>query len=280
MAGFTDILGTMFQQGMSQSSGTRVTNAFGGRSGGSLDDILGSLGQALGTPHPGSAPQAGQVPRSRPAPAPGAGAGTGGLGGVLGDVLGNLGHNKAVLGGLGALVTAMLAGGGKKSGRGAVGNGGLAMLASLALSALMKMGQAPKHTPRALLEPQTPGDEQALDQDAEIIVKAMINAAKADGRIDDAEVKKIIGNLEEGGLTPEEKEFFTREANKPMDITAVIASAGDRIDMAAQIYAASLLAIEVDTPAEQQYLQQLAAGLGLDAQVTSHLEDALGVRVG
>jgi uncharacterized membrane protein YebE (DUF533 family) len=276
MGGFIDILGTMVQQGMSKSSGTRMSNTFGaGRSGGGLEDVLGSLAGMLNTPHPGPAPRS--VPASPSAQAPhGSG---GGLGGVLGDVLGNLGSNKAVLGGLGALAGALLGGGGKSHGRGAVGGGGLAVLASLAISALQKAGQAPTRAPRALLEPQTPDDVQALEQDAEIIVRAMINAAKADGRIDDVEIKKIIGNLEQGGLTAEEKDFFVAEANKPMDINSVIASAAGQPDMAAQIYAASLLAIEVDTPAEQQYMQQLAAGLGLDPQVTGHIEDALGVRI-
>lgn len=267
MAGFMDILGTMVQQGMSQSSSSRMSNAMGaGKSGGSFDDIMGTLGQMLG------GGQSGHEPQSRQA----AQAGAGGLGEMLGDVLGGLGSNKAALGGLGALAGALL-GGGKSSARGAVGGGGLAMLASLAFSALKKAGQAPKQAPRALLEPQTPQEEQALEQDAETIVKAMINAAKADGRIDETEIQKIVGKLEKDGLTREEKEFFVSEANKPMNIDAVVASAGGQPDMAGQIYAASLLAIEVDTRAEQQYMKQLAVGMGLHPQVTAHIERALGV---
>lgn len=85
------------------------------------------------------------------------------------------------------------------------------MLASLAFSALKKSGQEPQQPPRALFEPQTFEDKQALEHDAEIIVKAMINAAKADGRIDEAETHKIIGKLEKDGLTEEEKSFFCRK---------------------------------------------------------------------
>lgn len=262
MAGFMDILGTMVQQGMSQSSGSRMASALGaGRANTSLNDVMGSLGQMLGGSSAGHA----------------APAGSSGLGGVLGDVLGSLGSNKAALGGLGALAGALL-GGGQRSARGAIGGGGLAMLASLAFSALQKAGQAPKQPPRALLEPQTPQDAQSLEQEAEIIVKAMINAAKADNRIDKIEMQKIVGKLEQGGLTQEEKDFFVTEANKPMNMQAVIASARGQSDIAAQIYAASLLAIEVDTQAEQQYMQQLATGLGLNPQVTAHIERALGLR--
>ncbi len=268
MAGFMDILGSMLQQGMSQSTGTRMTNALGGAggsSGGSLTDILGGLAGALGGgQQTGAAPQAGL-------------GGLGNLGGVVGEVLGSLGNNKAALGGLGALAGALL-GGGRSSARGAIGGGGLAMLASLAIAALRKAGHTPQSTPRALLEPQTDEDQQALEQDAEIIVKAMINAAKADGRIDDNEIQKIIGKLQEDGLSEEEKEFFMTEANKPVNIKAIIASAEGQPEMAAQIYSASLLAIEVDTPAEQQYMQQLAQGLGLDPEVTNHIHQFFGVQ--
>ena len=261
MAGFMDILGTMMQQGMSQSSGSRMTDALGGgKSGGSLNDIMGSLSQMMGGGGSGQATKAG----------------AGGLGGMLGDVLGSLGNNKAALGGLGALAGALL-GGGKSASRGAVGGGGLAMLASLAFSAMKKAGQAPGKPPHALLEPQTPQEQQALEDDAEIIVKAMINAAKADGKIDQQEIEKIVGKLDDDGLTKEEKTFFVSEANKPLDLNGVVASAGGQADMAAQIYAASLLAIEVDTRAEQQYMQQLSSGLGLHPQVASHIERTLGM---
>ncbi|MEN8200014.1 MAG: tellurite resistance TerB family protein [Thermodesulfobacteriota bacterium] len=263
MAGFMDILGTVMQQGMAQSSGSRMSSAMGGgKSGGSLEDIMGSLGKMLG------GAQAGQTSQPQ---------GAGGLGGALGDVLGSLGGNKAALGGLGALAGALF-GGGKGAARGAVGGGSLAMLATLAFSALKKAGQAPANVPRALLEPQTPQEQEALEQDAEVIVKAMINAAKADGKIDETEVEKIVGKLEKDGLTREEKEFFVREANKPMDLDGVVSSAAGQPDMAAQIYAASLLAIEVDTQAEQRYMQELAAGFGLHPQVTASIENALGVR--
>lgn len=261
MAGFMDILGTIVQQGMSQSSGSRMSKGLGAGNSGGLADLMGSLTQMMGGS--GGSGRTSQ-------------AGAGGLGDLLGGVMGNLGNNKAALGGLGALAGALL-GGGKSSARGAVGGGGLAMLASLAFSALQKSGQTPSQTPRAFLEPQTPQEEKALEDDAEIIVKAMINAAKADGQIDETEIRKISGKLEEGGLTMEEKNFFITEANKPMDLDSVVASAGGQPEMAAQIYAASLLAIEVDTSAEQAYMKQLAAGLDLHPQVAAHIERTLGI---
>ncbi len=260
MAGFMDILGTIVQQGLSNSSGTRLSHAFGvDKSGGSLTNILGELSQMINNASTGQSSQAGS-----------------GLGGVLGEVMGSLAGNKTALGGLGALAGAIL-GGGKSSARGAIGGGGLAMLASLAYAALKKAGQASNNPPRALFEPQTPQEEKALEQDAEIIIKAMINAAKADGQIDQNELQKIVGKLEENGLTQQEKEFFLTEAQKPIDLQALAASAQGEPELAVQIYAASLLAIEIDTPAEQQYIEQLAKELQLDSQVTDHIQQALGI---
>lgn len=262
MANFTDILGVLLKAGMSPSSTNRAGSALGGGQGqGGLGDLLGGLGQMMGG--------GGQS---------GARAGAGGLGGVLGGLLNSLGNNRSALGGLGALAGAIL-GGGKGSTMGAVGGGGLALLASLALSALRQAGQQPAQTPQALQEAESPAQQQALEHEARIIVQAMINAAKADNRIDEAEVERIIGKLGEDGLTQEEKEAFIAEANKPMDLQGVIASAGGDLQLAAQIYAASLLAIEIDTDAERQYLQQLAQGLGLPAEVIAHIQNSMGLAV-
>lgn len=250
MAGFADILGTLVRNGLSQSGPSRAKNALGAGGGGSLNDIVGSIGSMLG------------------------GAGQSGLGGMLGDVLGNLGNNKAALGGLGALGGALL-GGGKGSAKGAIGGGAMAMLASLAFSALKNSGNKPSTMPRALLGAETPEEQQELEDEANIIVKAMINAAKADGAIDNSELQRIVGKFEEDGLTSDEKDFFMSEAAKPLDLQGVVASAAGRPDMAAQIYAASLLAIEVDTPKEQQYMKELAVGLRLDSQAVNFIEKSL-----
>jgi len=264
MAGFMDILGTLVQQGMAQSSQSRMGNAFGvdQSGGGGLGDIIGSLGGML----------AGQQGSS------GGSGGMGGLGGVLGEVLGSLGGSQGgALGNLGALAGAIFGNQGGQTNRQAVGGGTLAMLASLAIAALRKAGQQPATMPKSLFEPESDEDFAALENEAKIIVKAMINAAKADGQIDDAEIKKIIGKLQEDGLTEEEKQFFIEEANKPLDIDEIVRLAGNRPELAAQIYTASLLAIEVDTPAEQQYMQELAQRLGLDPAVIGHIHQFLGM---
>ena len=54
----------------------------------------------------------------------------------------------------------------------------------------------------------------------------------------------------------------------PPDVDAL---AHDARTLAAQVYAASLLAIDVDTEAERDYLQRLAGALRLDADTVPQL---------
>jgi len=259
---FTDILGSLVQSGLSQSGKKRITNALGGgtKQAAGPADLIGSLGKMLGGAK---------------------GSQAGGLGDVINDVLATAskglgGNSKAASGGLEELAGAIL-GGKKRGSRGSIGGGALAMLASLAFSALSKSGGKPASIPPGLVEPETREQQQQLESDAELVVRAMINAAKADGNIDDAEVENIVSKLEEGGLTKEEKDFFISESKRPLDLDSIIASAENRPDLAAQIYTASLLVIEVDTPAEKTYMQNLANGLNIHPQVVAHLEKTIGL---
>ncbi len=253
MAGFTDLLGTLIQEGLSKSGTKRLSSVFG-QGGGSIGDVVDGLGKVLG---------------GKTSPS------LSGLGGILGSVLKNVGSNKSMLGGLGALGGALL-GGGKRSAKGAVGGGLLTMLASLAFSALKKTGQNPVRPLVALQGPETPEQENELEEDAKVIVKAMINAAKADGGIDQKEMGKIIGKFNEGGFSQEEKDFFLSESSRPCDLQAVVESASERLELGAQVYAASLLAIDVDTEAERTYVKELAKGLGLDGKTVEYIEKSLG----
>lgn len=259
MAGMIDILGSLLQQGMTQSGNSRVSNTLKNQNAdGSLGEILGNLGDLLGGNKTSDA-------------------GSNSLTDMLGGILGQLGENKAAAGGIGALIGSVL-GGGSDSAKGAIGGGVLAMLASLAMTALKNAGQAPAETPHALTELNKP-TEQELDHNAQIIVLAMINAAKADGKIDENEIEKIVGKLGMDGLDASDKAFLENNLRTPLDMAALKRLADSEPTMPAQIYAASLLAIELDTDAEQQYMQDLATELGLDSQVVAYIKNSMGVPV-
>ena len=247
--GLTDILGGLMGGG-----------AQGGRAGGGLTDILSGLaGSGAQTGRPGGGGLADVLGGLM-----GGGAQTGRTGGGLTDILSNLtgggglpggtqgGAGAGLLGGLVMAALQMFAQGG-----GAAGQSSLSGLAGM-----LAPGQA---TPAAM--DATQAHRQAL-----ALVKAMINAAKADGQIDAEEQQKIVSKLTD--LGPQEAAFVQDELNKPLnfDFFADITQ-----DMVLQVYAASLMAISLDTPAESSYMQQLAQGLGLDPQTVNGIHAQLGL---
>jgi uncharacterized membrane protein YebE (DUF533 family) len=130
--------------------------------------------------------------------------------------------------------------------------------------------------PLGLRAPTNPSEEKELESQAALILKAMINAAKADGQIDETEMQRIVGKLNEQGADSEAQDFVRHEMRQPIDLESIIRAAPNP-QMAVEVYAASLLAIEVDTPAEKDYLRRLAQGLGLNDQVVQRLHTLLGV---
>lgn len=125
-------------------------------------------------------------------------------------------------------------------------------------------------------KPANAQEEQQVQDVATLTVRAMINAAKADGRIDEEESERLVGKLREGGITDEEQRFVMEEMRKPMDTEALVRAVPNQ-QVAAQIYTASLVAIEVDTDAEKRYMEELASKLGLNQQVVAYLHQAVGL---
>jgi uncharacterized membrane protein YebE (DUF533 family) len=274
MANLTEIIGALLQADPAKSTNSRLQNALG--AGGPADgNVLDSL---LG----GSASGGGGGLDDALSGLFGGGQGGGGIGGMLSEVLGEAGRavggkQNLALGGLGALAGALL-GGGSSSLKGAAGGGVLALLGAMAYQALKGTQQETQEVPLGLREPASPAEAAQLDSQAGLILKAMINAAKADGQIDRDEVQRIIGRLEAAGIDQQARDFVLAEMNRPMDTEAMIAAARGNPQLAAQLYAASLLAIEVDTPAERTYMENLAGGLGLGTQAVAKLENVMGIR--
>jgi uncharacterized membrane protein YebE (DUF533 family) len=276
---FSDLLGGMLQSGLTPSSGDRARNALGrGGGAGGVGDLIGGLAGMLG------GQQGGGLGGALSGMLGGGGSGgQGGLGGVLGSVLGEAGravggNQNLALGGLGALAGALLSGGGKSMG-GALGGGVMALLGTMAFQALRGSGgSAPAAVPLGLREPQTDAERDELEQNAETVLRAMINAAKADGQIDAGEIKRIVGKLDELGADKQAQSFVLTQMQKPLETEALIAAAAGRPELATQIYGASLLAIEVDTQAEKDYLAKLASGLRLSPEVVGRVKEIVGLQ--
>lgn len=262
----SDLLGAMMQSGMTPSSNDRMRNSLGG--GSMLESLAGMLGGSSG----------GALGEALSGMLGGGGQGGGLLGNVLSEAGRAVGGNQNLaLGGLGALVGALLGGGGKSLG-GAFGGGVMALLGAMAFQALKGGGDRKPQVPLGLLEPQTDAERNELERQSELILKAMINAAKADGQIDEGEMRRIVGKLQEIGVDSEAQHYVMTQMQKPMETEKLIAAAQGRPELAAQMYGASLLAIEVDTPAEKKYLDQLAAGLGLDSKVVQRIQELVGLQ--
>jgi len=276
MASNLDLLDSLLQNGMKKSTAGRLDHSLSekgiGGPGGILDEILG--GASGNTP--ASTPASDATPT------------TGGIGDLLGSILG--GNKNVKTGVFGAIIGALL-GGGSRSAKGALQGGALAVLGSIALKALRSAGllRSPGGQPSGKLQldpatklaaglrrPETVEEEQQLEAVGELIVKAMVNAAKADGRVDETELKRIVSNAEKDDVAADAREFLAAELRKPMDTDGLVRAVSNP-QLAAQVYTASLMAIELDTPQEKQYLSDLASKLKLDAEVVRHLHGAVGL---
>ncbi|WP_127142616.1 tellurite resistance TerB family protein [Pelagibacterium montanilacus] len=125
--------------------------------------------------------------------------------------------------------------------------------------------------------PFMPAPENESEQESlgKALVRAMIAAAKADGRIDADEKEKIFARLEGMDLSPQDKAFVFDELSSPLDMEAVVRAA-DTPEHAAEIYAASLVAIEGASPGERAYLAALSHRLSLPADLVTSIHETAG----
>ncbi len=112
-----------------------------------------------------------------------------------------------------------------------------------------------------------PKDERAL-----VLVRAMVNAAKSDGQIDQSEQQSILERL--GDTSREAIEFLRQEFAKPLDVREFAWSVP--IGMEQQVYTLSLIAIDLDTSREASYLLELAHGLRIPDEVREQIHQRLG----
>jgi len=149
-------------------------------------------------------------------------------------------------------------------------------------SAPRRAGGGPPPPPSGgrVIPPPPPGSAADMEKntpqaDAVLLIRAMIAAANADGVIDAQERGQILEKLKTVDLSKEEHQFVVNELLVPQEVQSIVEGVRSP-EMAHQVYAASLLAITVDTQAEQQYLSNLAERLGLDAGTINSIHQQLG----
>ena len=112
--------------------------------------------------------------------------------------------------------------------------------------------------------------------DAVLLIRSMIAAAYADGRLDEDERRRIMERLAGVGLDYEERRFIEEQLAAPPDLDEIVSRINTPA-LARQVYTASLLAITVDTPAERDYLKSLARRLYLSDAMVASIHAELGL---
>ena len=271
----------------------------GGRGGGGgLGDILGKLGQKGGQGGGGLGDILGQILGQG---APGAGASRfGDVGGasqftreqlsalknkspeeILAVIKEFIANNQlasgAALGGLGALILGT--GAGRSLAGSAIKLGGLAVIGGLAYRAYQNYQQGQpaadgKPQQQALLAaPAGSGFEPAAvtNDDAVLLIRAMIAAAAADGRVDAQEQKKILGGLQQAGAGGAGQQFLAQEIANPATVDDLAAAVSSQ-EQAVQVYTAARITVDPDEEEEHEFLVALAQRLGIDDDLAAHID--------
>lgn len=181
----------------------------------------------------------------------------------------------AALGGLGALIL------GTQTGRsvalGAAKIGALALIGGLAYKAYQNYSEGRPLISGATTtpEPAPAGsgfeDASATHDEAVTLIRGMIAAAASDGRLDDLEQQKIVGNLASEGLDAGAEEFLAKELNSPASIDELVAAVSSPQE-GIKLYTAARIAIDPDTQQEQGFLYELGSRLGIDEELMAHID--------
>jgi uncharacterized membrane protein YebE (DUF533 family) len=204
---------------------------------------------------------------------------------LLGQLLGS-GAASGLAGGLaGGLASSMLSGKkGRKLGKKALKLGGIAAVGALAYTAYKRYVNAQGTTPgvpsdatdllpaprgTAFIPEET--NHAANEALGLVLVRAMIAVSRADGRLDAQESQAIFQKIGSLGLDRESQSLLAQEMGHPVDVDAIMNSATSP-KIAAEIYTASLLAVDIDNAAEMAYLTMLASRLQLPPELVTELE--------
>ena len=117
-------------------------------------------------------------------------------------------------------------------------------------------------------------DELNSREEVYILLKAMINAAKADKEIDELEQKKIMEYM--GDMSKVEKIFVEYELKKSLDFKGFLKEIPKGMEQ--QVYYMSLFAINLDNEAEREYLEILAHKLNLTFSVVNNIHESLELK--
>jgi uncharacterized membrane protein YebE (DUF533 family) len=193
------------------------------------------------------------------------GGGSSGRSGNVGDLLGGLTGKSGSSGGGGLDdLLGQLTGG--SAGSGGAGLGGLLST----LGGAVAGGGNFQDMLSGAAEPTANAEERAG-----LLLRAMIQAAKSDGDIDQAEQQKILQVI--GEADQAEVEFVNAQMAAPLDPRSLAHDTPD--DMVEAVYSAALMTVNLDRQAEASFLRDLASGLGIEPNRLNAMHQQIGVPV-
>ncbi|MCB6177209.1 tellurite resistance TerB family protein [Rhodobacter sp. Har01] len=194
-----------------------------------------------------------------------------GEGGGLGDLLDQISGSKrstprktAPKGGFDDLLGQLTGASSTKAPKaGSAGSGGVGDL----LDQVLGGTKAAAGKPMMLPEP-----EQEQELSAALMLRAVIQAVKCDGDLDEAEKRKLMDAM--GDADASEVKAVNAELARPVDVDGLARAVP--AGMEPQVYTVSLMAIDLDQQAEAQYLHALAQALELTPAEVNALHDRAG----
>jgi hypothetical protein len=138
---------------------------------------------------------------------------------------------------------------------------------------------SPPRRPRQLERPTVEDydyrqDTPRQNEEAILLIRAMVNAAKVDGRVTREEQHAILQQIE--GNSRQAADFLRAEFDRPLDVRDFAWSVPPGMEQ--KVYTLSLAAIDLDNQAEAEYLRDLAHGLRIPAAVRDEIHRRTGAR--
>jgi len=159
------------------------------------------------------------------------------------------------------------------------GGGGLGDLLGKALKELgqgSRQTQAGNNSPfgQSPQTPQTRAPQISQSDQSEVYIRAMIQAGLADGRLDEQEQQAIVQKV--GNMGQQEQNFIRAEMAKGLDVAGFIQTVPRGIEE--EVYAVSLMAIQLDNRNEARHLDAVAKGLRITQEQSNAIHDRFGVK--
>jgi hypothetical protein len=127
----------------------------------------------------------------------------------------------------------------------------------------------PENEYRTYPRSQPKADPHPMNAQAEVLIRAMVMAAKADGQITRDEQEAIVKQL--GDLDQEEINFLQTEFAREVDVRDFAWSVP--LGLEQQVYGVSLMAMDLDEQKEATYLGELAHGLRLAPELCNSIHE-------